>query len=148
MQTRLLCFSNTPLLWHCSAWKIEKAKVITSCYDIQAGQRLLLGALNYISREQIEPAIASRIGIIYNPRDASQEPTLLAKLLLVTSQLTSRRPKITGTSYDLLHVSLSCCPCPTVLANILQYSQLNRLTGVKFCMLFGGLASDLPASDR
>lgn len=64
---------------------------------MQAGQGLLLGALKHISQEGAETKVTSRIGIIYNPRNPSQEPSLLARLLMVMSQLTSRRTKIAGT---------------------------------------------------
>ena len=63
---------------------------------MQAGQGLLLAALEHIQMAPAADAAASRIGVLYNPTDKGKEPSLLAKLLLVVLELTSRRAKIAG----------------------------------------------------
>lgn len=63
---------------------------------MQAGQGLFLAALDHISTAPAADAAASRIGMLYNPTDPAKEPSLLAKLLLVVLDLSSRRPKIPG----------------------------------------------------
>ena len=63
---------------------------------LQAGQGLLLAALEHISSAPAADTAASRIGVLYNPSDPAKEPTLLAKMLLVVLDLPSRRPKIPG----------------------------------------------------
>ena len=63
---------------------------------MQAGQGLLLAALEHIQTAPAADAVASRIGVLYNPTENGKEPSLLAKLLQAVLQLTSRRPKIAG----------------------------------------------------
>lgn len=63
---------------------------------MQAGQGLLLAALEHIRAAPAADTVASRIGVLYNPTDPEKEPSLLAKLLLVVLDLPSRRPKIPG----------------------------------------------------
>ena len=63
---------------------------------MQAGQGLLLAALEHISTAPAAGAVASRIGILYNPADTSKQPSLLAQLLLAVLELPSRRTKIAG----------------------------------------------------
>ena len=63
---------------------------------VQAGRGLFLAALDHIRNAPAAGASASRIGLLLNLADATAEPSLLSKLLLATSQLTSRRSKIPG----------------------------------------------------
>ena len=62
----------------------------------QAGQGLLLAALDRLKEAPTAGTAAFRVGVLYNGADAAAEPSLLSKLLLATTQLTSRRPKIIG----------------------------------------------------
>ncbi len=63
---------------------------------VQAGQGLLLAALDHLQEAPAAEGAAARVGVLYNPADSAAEPSQLARLLLATSQLTSRRPKIAG----------------------------------------------------
>ena len=63
---------------------------------VQAGQGLLLAALHHLQEAPAAEGAAARVGLLYNPADTAAEPSLLARLLLATTQLTSRRPKIAG----------------------------------------------------
>lgn len=81
--------------WHMPISVAAVDQLLVCCF-MQSGQGLLLSALQHISAEGPDTSVASRIGVIHNPRDASQEPSLLARLLLATTQLTSRRTKIAG----------------------------------------------------
>ncbi len=73
---------------------------------VQAGQGLLLAALHHLQEAPAAEGAAARVGMLYNPVDTAAEPSLLARLLLATSQLTSRRPKIAGE--HLLSFSIFC----------------------------------------
>ena len=73
---------------------------------VQAGQGLLLAALHHLQEAPAAEGAAARVGLLYNPADTAAEPSLLARLLLATSQLTSRRPKIAGE--HLLAFSIFC----------------------------------------
>ena len=75
---------------------------------VQAGQGLLLAALDHLQEAPVTEGAAARVGVLYNPADTAAEPSLLARLLLATSQLTSRRPKIAGESLSAFSI-LSCC---------------------------------------
>ncbi|DBA75355.1 TPA: hypothetical protein ACH3X1_010624 [Trebouxia sp. C0004] len=68
------------------------------CVDpnTKAGQGLLLAALDHLQEAPAAEGAAARVGVLYNPADAAADPSLLARLLLATTQLTSRRPKIAG----------------------------------------------------
>lgn len=63
---------------------------------LQAGQRLLLAALEHIRAAPALNTVASRVGVLYNPTDPAKEPSLLAKILQVVLDLPSRRSKIPG----------------------------------------------------
>ncbi|KAL0021594.1 hypothetical protein WJX79_001497 [Trebouxia sp. C0005] len=64
--------------------------------NTKAGQGLLLAALDHLQAAPAAEGAAARVGVLYNPADTAAEPSLLARLLLATTQLTSRRPKIVG----------------------------------------------------
>lgn len=76
---------------------------------MQAGQGLLLAALEHISTVPAADAATSRIGVLYNPTDQAKEASLLAKLLLVVLDLPSRRPKIPGERTGF-QTSVLCMP--------------------------------------
>ena len=75
---------------------------------VQAGQGLLLAALDHLQEAPAAEAAAARVGVLYNPADTAAEPSLLARLLLATSQLTSRRPKIAGESLTAFSIFCRC----------------------------------------
>ncbi|KAL3134029.1 hypothetical protein ABBQ32_008463 [Trebouxia sp. C0010 RCD-2024] len=70
--------------------------------DTQAGQGLLLAALEHIRAAPAANTVASRVGVLYNPTDPVKEPSLLAKILQVVLDLPSRRPKLPGFVTSLL----------------------------------------------
>ncbi len=83
---------------------------------VQAGQGLLLAALDHLQEAPAAEGAAARVGLLYNPADTAAEPSLLARLLLATSQLTSRRPKIAGEPllfFSVLRVVLQHLLCPS-----------------------------------
>lgn len=75
----------------------------TEFSSVQAGQGLLLAALDHLKEPPAADAAASRVGVLYNPTDAAAEPSLLTRLLLATTELTSRRPKIAGKTASSSH---------------------------------------------
>ena len=75
---------------------------------MQAGQGLLLAALDHLQKAPAAEGAAARVGVLYNPADTAEEPSLLARLLLATSQLTSRRPKIAGESLTAFSIFCRC----------------------------------------
>ncbi len=94
----------------CQCWTKAKFELV------QAGQGLLLAALDHLQEAPAAEGAAARVGLLYNPADTAAEPSLLARLLLATSQLTSRRPKIAGEhllSFSALRVVLFHLLCPS-----------------------------------
>ena len=82
-------------------------------YDcVQAGRGLLLAALNHLKEAPAAAEAASRVAVLLNPADAAAEPSFLSKLLIATTQLTSRRSKISGEHSGccvVLCAVLFCC---------------------------------------
>lgn len=89
---------------------------------VQAGQGLLLAALDHLQEAPAAEGAAARVGVLYNPADSAAEPSLLARLLLATSQLTSRRPKIAGE--HLLAFTIFC----VLLQHLLLVQQVMTTT--------------------
>ncbi len=90
----------TDMIWAWQYWTTVKFELV------QAGQGLLLAALDHLQEAPAAEGAAARVGVLYNPADTAAEPSLLARLLLATTQLTSRRPKIAGE--HLLSLSILC----------------------------------------